>query len=954
MSISHHLIVLAWLVTSANAQGLPLATPPLGPPPGGDPRLEALPSSPQHYGDVTAYGNGRQMRMRFPPRINGQNQSDGDRHADLYILFDETTGLPVTGQPPIAEAAPIGSALNVPDIDARKFSASWQIHVVTVASNYSPFSPTERIDSVADVMQSSLVDRIYETNIHINAPVVPANSTIGPGFHAITPVWYDGQIILVMPCGIDDGGFSPQVLFQFEDQTGAILPSAASPHLVLSRTPSDSFFSPLWEVWTVTVPNGFAVNTLDSSVAIRASGLPMRAAHIRLNAPVTAVETTTQSGVFLNLPPEDPLAILRNDYSQGVGRFNPRDFRINVPEGTSIQFNRNANGAPISRRFDPTPLLKQRVFLITDIIRPQAAFPLQSGGTAGTPTRSDQGLDFPRVADERGSFVPIILQQPFATTDPNSFPTVSNPISSGEIIRVSQLDLDTGMLNQQPQLPPAIEQNIQDFIANGLMDPEWAIGVKPYHERLALIGRALHELVWTPDQGASAPDTTNCVACHTMPVTGAAARGALTSQMLGGASGTMLLERANAGSLWGSGSAQLLVEQKRSRGEMTAGAHGSLGMRNDMRAFVNMATAVHLGLLSTEIISEALNVPLQQAALLDPDNDGVINEMTAGEITAHTAFLLSLPVPRETNRKNLLTAMSVSAGTVQRGRLVFRRPLSSGGPGCADCHTPFHMLTSTTLFLDNPETDARVQIEVDHHRADSYDVIEGLADHVGQAGLRIWGDMQLHKMGSLIRGPSTQTDDIRKTAELWDVGSVYPLLRDGAANGDLYTAIAAHEGVSRSEVLIQRGTQTSIGPQLFQETVTLTNQSSQPIPASVAEPIRLVLDGRMLPATSTATNVSLSGPHGQGREGSVWLIESPIPAMSSITVDLEFQSPTPVTFGLVVQDHDGYSEAVASARAFLALPTRSQDAIIGFLRAQLIDGRIAEDGASSPPYDKKR
>ena len=951
MSISHHLICLAWLVTGVSAQGLPLAGPPLGSPPAGDPRLEPLPSSPQHYGDVTAYGNGRQMRMRFPPRINGQNQSDGDRHADLFILFDTTTGLPIGGQPPIAEAAPIGSAVTVPDIDARKFSASWQVHVVTVEANYNPFHATERIDSAGDILQSPFVDRIYETNIHINAPVVPANSTIGPGFHSITPVWYNGQIILVMPCGVDDGGFSPQVLFQFEDQTGAILPNATSPHLILSRTPSDSFFAPLWEVWTVTVPNGFPVTTLTSSVALRAAGLPMRAAHIRINAPVTAVETGLQTGVFLNLPPEDPLAILRNDYSQGIGRFNPRDFRINVPEGMSIQFNRNANGEPISRRFDPSPLLKQRAFLITDITRPQAAFPLQWSGSGGASTRGDQQLDFPRVADEHGSFVPVILQQPFATTDPNNYPPVSNPISSGETIRFSQQDLDTGMLSLQPQLPPAIEQNIQDFIANGLMDPEWAIGVKPYHQRLALVGRALHELVWTPDQGASAPDTTNCVACHTMPVSGAAARGGLTSHMHGNG---MLLDRANAGSLWGSGASQLVVQQKRQRGEMTAGAHGSLGMRNDMRAFVNMATAVHLGLLTTEIISEVLNIPLQQAALLDPDNDGVVNEMTTGEVTAHTAFLLSLPVPKETNRKNLLTSMTVSAGTVRRGRNTFRLPISSGGPGCADCHTPFHLLTSTTLFLDNPETDARLPIEVDHHQADSFDVLEGLADQIGQPGLRIWGDFQLHKMGSLIRGPSTQTDDIRKTAELWDVGSVYPLLRDGAANANLHTAISAHQGVSRPEVMIQRGTQTSVGPQMFQETVTLTNQSAQPIPGSVAAPIRLVLDGPMLPSASEATNMNLSGPHGQGREGSVWLIESPIPAMSSVTVDLQFSSPSPVTVSLVVQDHDGYSEAVASARAFLALPTRLQSAVIGFLRAQVIDGRIAEGGTSSPPLDKKR
>ena len=953
MSISPLLSAVALTISCTTAQGLPLARPPLDPPPVGDPRLEPIPSIPQHYGTVTAYGGGRQMHLRFAPRVNGQNHSDGDRHADLYVLFDASSGLPVDGQLPIVEAVPRGAATIVTDLEARKFSASWQVHVVTVTDGYDPSNRRQRIDSVHDIEQSSDVRRVYETNIHINAPVVPLGSSVEAGAPAIKFAWFKGQVVALMPCSVDDGGFSPQVMFRFVDNNGTSLPNAMEPHLVLSRTPSDSFSAPIWDVWTVTLPIDIPATLLRSIQAVHVAGFPIRSAHVRLNAHVTAVETSEGSDVFVATAVEDGFAILRNDYSQGIGRFDPRGFPISVPEGMSVQFDHDGHGQPIGRRFEPAQLMKQRTFAITQISsakdprKPLQGLALLNGNPSGRAT------DFPRIADDNGSFVPLILNRPFAITDPSNYPPVSNPVSSGEIIRIHQQELDAGYLHNTPHLPAAIEQNIEDFIEAGLMDAKWAIGRTPYHERLALVGRALHELVWTPEQGAQAIDSTSCVACHTLPVAGGAARGSMTSHTHGGTMASTLLDAANAGSIWGAGASQLLVDQKWQRGETVVGAHGTAGASNSIRGFVSFASASHLGILSTEIIARFAGISLAHAATLDIDNDNVVNEMTVGEVTAHTAFLLSLPVPREATHKSVLNAISVSAGTVLRGRLTFNRPIATGGPGCADCHTPFHPMASTMLPVTNPETDSVLHIPVDHHLATSQDVRSGLAEFSGQPGLRNWGDFKLHKMGALIRGPGSETSDVRKTAELWDVGSVYPLLRDGSAGADLRAAITAHLGVVGTEVLIQRGTQVRLGPQLYEETVTLANQSAEPIAASAARPIRLVLTGPLLPVASTAANVDQSGPHGAGREGSVWLIESPIQPNESVSMNLRFLSPVPVSFDLVVQDHDDYSEAVASTRAFLALPTSAQDNIIGFLRAQTIDGRLGENGTSIRPLPER-
>jgi hypothetical protein len=76
----------------------------------GDPRLEPLPDNPVHLGNVEVFttdqfGVEKSLMMRFPPRVNGQNESDGDKHADLYVLFDATTHQQID-QPVILEAVP--------------------------------------------------------------------------------------------------------------------------------------------------------------------------------------------------------------------------------------------------------------------------------------------------------------------------------------------------------------------------------------------------------------------------------------------------------------------------------------------------------------------------------------------------------------------------------------------------------------------------------------------------------------------------------------------------------------------------------------------------------------------------------------------------------------------------------------------------------------------------------
>ena len=104
----------------------------------GDPRLEPLPSHPVHVGNFEVWGGGHRLHMRFPPRVNGQNHSDGDGHAAIYLFVDEASGLPVPGQLPVLDAVPKGAAPNVPDLWARRYSAIWEMSVVLTGCERRP------------------------------------------------------------------------------------------------------------------------------------------------------------------------------------------------------------------------------------------------------------------------------------------------------------------------------------------------------------------------------------------------------------------------------------------------------------------------------------------------------------------------------------------------------------------------------------------------------------------------------------------------------------------------------------------------------------------------------------------------------------------------------------------------------------------------------------------------
>ena len=923
--------------SSLVAQQAPLALPQVRAY-AGDPRLEPIPSSPIHLGSVTAFGEGRQLKLRFPPRVNGQQHSNGDGHADLYVFVDLYTGLPIPGQLPVLEAVPMGAAPGVTELDARNFSAIWEIGIVTIGPGYDPNNLDQRIDSFDKLANNPFVDAIYETNIHVNCPVVPAGSTVEPGTPPVEQAWYDGTEVSIVSYDIEDGISHPQVMFKFENQAGQTLPSENAPHLVLSRIPGMPFYSSIWEVWTVVVPNGVPYQDLKSTAAIEASNLPIRSAKVRLNCPVVQVETAQGSGQFDSIPFENWHDLIRANYTNGIGRFDPSSLIVDVPAGQRIEFTRNAQGEPTGRTFVPSPFHMQRGFRVTAVDI--------GGALAAEPVPVGLGTRFPVVAGIAGNFVPIIQRFPFATTGPSMWPRVSGPDDTGERIRITQRDLDKAYLSSNPpRLPAAIEANIARFIQSGLMGPEWAPGGKPYVERLALVGRALHEFIWQPEHGVKTIDTTSCVACHQTPVAGAGGRSLYNIVNRSGSRvDGPILDTVNSGSMWGSAAAELIVADRRARGLAATHPHAATGDRDSIRHFTSKAQFAHFGIQSPENVAERTNMSVRSVIRMDQDADGVIEETPTGEITAQSAYLLSLQAPSEFMEPHLQAINGITETSLENGRRLFRNSITRGGVGCASCHTPFLPLNSVTLGLSNPESTNTFPIPVGHHTATQLDVTDGYAFAVGQPGARIYGDFKFHKMGRLMRSIGSNSPDVLKTAELWDVGSTAPYLRDGSAGMDLKQAIERHAGVARTDLQVTRGTQTMRNATQRQQTITVTNTGTQTIAASATQPIRIVITGTMLPATATALNADGVAPDGSRRQGAFWNLTQPLAPGQSATITAVFTSATNVTYTVIAQDWDGFSEAAHSARAFSSLRAVDQKAVLDFLKMQTIQGIVGEGG----------
>ncbi len=197
---------------------------------------------------------------------------------------------------------------------------------------------------------------------------------------------------------------------------------------------------------------------------------------------------------------------------------------------------------------------------------------------------------------------------------------------------------------------------------------------------------------------------------------------------------------------------------------------GRKGDKASIREFSFNALAFHSGMQAAEIFG---------GPFADEDNDGVRNEISAGDLSALSVFLSTLERPVEE-----------TPSRTSQGERLFRRI------GCADCHVPSLKTSGRLLpftFTNSPEEPfSDVFYQVDMTRPPS----SFAPSNTGGIEVRMFSDLKRHDMGDeLAENFSLATTRQNRefiTAKLWGVADSAPYMHDGRAL-TLVDAIRMHD-----------------------------------------------------------------------------------------------------------------------------------------------------------------
>jgi cytochrome c peroxidase len=236
-----------------------------------------------------------------------------------------------------------------------------------------------------------------------------------------------------------------------------------------------------------------------------------------------------------------------------------------------------------------------------------------------------------------------------------------------------------------------------------------------------------------------------------------------------------------------------------------------------IRAFNRGAAHTELGMQPVEISGDDV----------DSDGDGVVNELSVGDITALTVY--NAAQPRPTTRVELAAhglsppLSSEELAAIESGRKVFQ------AARCATCHVP--RLTIANPIFSEPSQNANYRDDVfpagqsplargvspalaitfdltqdqpDNHIVDAAGNVFRLGslqkDASGNAIVELFGDLKRHDMGACLAESVDEVGtgaSVFLTENLWGVGSTAPYLHDGRAS-TLREAILGHCGEADS------------------------------------------------------------------------------------------------------------------------------------------------------------
>ena len=195
---------------------------------------------------------------------------------------------------------------------------------------------------------------------------------------------------------------------------------------------------------------------------------------------------------------------------------------------------------------------------------------------------------------------------------------------------------------------------------------------------------------------------------------------------------------------------------------------GRKGQFANVRAFDVSAMQFHFGMQPIEAVGFGV----------DADGDGVVNEVSEGDLSALSIFLTTLDRPRRTPEN--------AAAVNGEGRFH--------SLGCAGCHMPALETRSPILTYSFPEVETDPSQNV-YYSFDLRAARPGFqANGVGGVEVPLFSDLKRHDMGSgLAESAGSDLDRYFITPRLWGVADTAPYLHDGRAH-TLQEAILLHGG----------------------------------------------------------------------------------------------------------------------------------------------------------------
>lgn len=193
---------------------------------------------------------------------------------------------------------------------------------------------------------------------------------------------------------------------------------------------------------------------------------------------------------------------------------------------------------------------------------------------------------------------------------------------------------------------------------------------------------------------------------------------------------------------------------------------GRKGEFATVRDFDIGALSFHMGMQSSEAFG---------GEFADADNDGVINEITMGDLSALSVFNTTMESP-----------VRDKLGAAERKGFAAFKEI-----GCADCHRPMLPTTDTRLFY-------RTSVDPEPYYSVDLSAAPMKFPRHGGVGLKVklFSDLKRHDMGEgLAESFDKVPEDVRRqyiTARLWGVADTAPYMHDGRAL-TLREAIQAHD-----------------------------------------------------------------------------------------------------------------------------------------------------------------